>query len=151
MRKTKGLLVLSLSWLLLGCGGGSPRTSEQEPFERQVIACGSVDLEQATHDQCEAMDAAPASDGGSHCFCLLGFTWNGSACVGLIDCACEGADCNKLTQTIEACQAQHAACAQPPDVDPDAGCAALGCPGGYWCCHSTWGPVCVADDVGCFI
>jgi hypothetical protein len=44
---------------------------------------------------------------------MLGYAWNGTECVGLGDCACEGADCDKLTQSIEECEAEHVSCIAP--------------------------------------
>ncbi|MFW5740945.1 MAG: hypothetical protein ACOC1F_11330, partial [Myxococcota bacterium] len=83
------------------CGGG----------ETTRLHCGSTELFTLSHDVCDAMDAKAAPDElGQSCYCFLGFAWNGSACVGLADCACEGEDCDKLTQTEEECLEAHAAC-----------------------------------------
>jgi hypothetical protein len=76
-----------------------------------TFACGSAKLYAAKHDACSAMDAtAVPDDTGSSCFCFLGFAWNGSACEGLSDCACQGADCDKLAETVAQCEQAHAAC-----------------------------------------
>jgi hypothetical protein len=76
-----------------------------------TFACGSAKLYAAKHDACDAMDAkAVPDDTGSSCFCFLGFAWNGTACEGLSDCACQGADCDKLAETVEQCEQTHAAC-----------------------------------------
>ncbi|MBI5537157.1 MAG: hypothetical protein HY898_30825 [Deltaproteobacteria bacterium] len=76
--------------------------------------CGSVSLFEKVHGACEAMDAAATGENGSHCNCMMGFAWNGKECVGLGDCQCTGADCDKLTKTIEECQQKHAACITEP-------------------------------------
>lgn len=79
--------------------------------EPQRLHCGSTQLFAFDHDACGAMDARAVPDAdGQSCYCFLGFAWNGSACEGLADCACEGADCDKLSETQEACEAAHAAC-----------------------------------------
>jgi len=85
------------------CGG-----DVAEPLE---LTCGSPDLFAAGHDACAAMDATAVPDqNGQSCYCFLGYAWNGSACVGLADCACAGEDCDKLTTSQEECEQAHAGC-----------------------------------------
>ena len=86
------------------CGGSTPS-----------FLCGSATLFEKTHAQCDAMDVKAEGDANGDCFCMLGFAWNGSSCESLANCACEGADCDKLTETQEACEQAHATCTtQPP-------------------------------------
>lgn len=77
--------------------------------------CGSTAMFAKAHDACEAMAVKEVGANGDHCDCMLGYAWNGSECVGLGDCACEGADCDKLTKTIEECQQKHASCGGAPE------------------------------------
>jgi hypothetical protein len=74
------------------------------------LHCGNTALYAEVHGACAAMDAQAAGDEFGHCLCLLGYAWNGTECVSLADCQCIGDDCDKLTETIEACQAAHAEC-----------------------------------------
>jgi hypothetical protein len=99
----KSILVATLAGMTLfalGCGGTSKPT----------LQCGSAALHSQTSNACGAMDAKAVGDANGHCLCIMGFAWDGSQCVALGDCACEGADCSKLTETIEECQAAHATC-----------------------------------------
>ncbi len=80
----------------------------------EKLTCGSTGLFLKSHDACGAMDVKSVGDeNGNHCKCFLGWAWTGSACEMLGDCACEGADCDKLTETKEACEAKHSTCAKP--------------------------------------
>jgi ferredoxin-NADP reductase len=75
----------------------------------KTISCGSTALFQKVHSQCAAMDV----QGEGECFCTsMGWIWDGLACVELPAgfCNCKGADCDKLTDTKEACQTKHAFC-----------------------------------------
>jgi len=74
--------------------------------------CGSPELFAQPHESCEPMQAkgSPAEDGGQ-CNCIMGFSWNGTRCEPVDNGRCVGADCDKLTQTQEACEAKHATCA----------------------------------------
>ena len=56
------------------------------------------------------MDATAVEDENGACLCFFGFAWNGEDCVALNNCACEGADCDKLTESLEDCQAEHQSC-----------------------------------------
>ena len=86
------------------CGGGST----------SAFVCGSSELHANSHLVCEAMDAEAVPDDAGHCYCALGFAWNGSSCELLADCACQGQDCDKLTETQEQCEQAHAACDTTP-------------------------------------
>ncbi|MGC4121334.1 MAG: hypothetical protein QM765_43510 [Myxococcales bacterium] len=105
--KTPLALTAASIFLLAGC---TPPATDPTPNRLQ---CGSQELHSKVSTSCSAMDATAAADeSGGHCFCALGFAWDGKACVGLGDCACVGADCDKLTQTLEECQAKHSGCSQ---------------------------------------
>jgi hypothetical protein len=110
MTKSPKLVLVALAFTM-GCAQAShgPDTTEGAP----VIACGSAELQQQTHDSCGAMDAKAVGDpeNGS-CACLLGYAWNGTDCAMLTDCFCEGADCDKLTMDKAACEAAHASCTE---------------------------------------
>jgi hypothetical protein len=110
--------------LLIPVACGSPNqedaATDAEPAtaaDDSALACGNAALHTQTHDACTAMDAEaiPDPDLGS-CFCMLGYAWDGSACVPLTDCFCQGEDCNKLTLSLEQCQAAHADCTEPVDT-----------------------------------
>jgi hypothetical protein len=105
---TTALLAVAM---LAGCDGADDKTQPQT----KPIGCGSAALHAATHDQCAPMDAKAVGEGDAHCLCMLGYAWNGSECTMLGDCACQGADCDKLTGTLEQCQAQHAGCKKEPE------------------------------------
>ena len=45
------------------------------------------------------------------CAAIFGYAWNGSSCVGLGGCSCEGADCDEAYETSESCQAARSSCA----------------------------------------
>ena len=83
---------------------GERRTTDDTVW---VVATGSLAV---AVREAAPMDATAVGDSVSHCSCILGFAWNGTACVELGDCACVGADCDKLTQDQAACAASHATC-----------------------------------------
>ena len=120
------------------------------------LSCSSPELHANVHDGCAPMDATDSPDeSGSSCFCALGYAWDGTTCVFLGDCRCIGADCDKLTESLDECLAEHADCAAPiacgnPDLHlwSATGCAALDA-AGEGDCHCelgyTWdGDSCVA-------
>jgi len=74
----------------------------------QTFECGSADLYSLTHDSCDSMDAV----GDGACFCFLGFAWNGAGCVDVNGCQCDGADCDKLSMSLEECESAHSSCGQ---------------------------------------
>ncbi len=67
---------------------------------------------------CEAQDA----HGTGACDGELGFAWDGSACVALNGCACEGADCDGLGMSLDACRDAFWPCMQPPSCVGDSDC-----------------------------
>lgn len=50
------------------------------------------------------------------CKKLLGFGWDGEGCVSFTGCACEGPDCDKLSETEQDCWKQHKSCLPAVDV-----------------------------------
>ncbi|RLB65409.1 MAG: hypothetical protein DRI90_02105 [Deltaproteobacteria bacterium] len=118
--RSAGLLASAMGILLsalVGCANVDDGTSEDgDPSEStgDTLQCGAVELYLQAHDDCGAMDATAIPDENGSCFCMLGYAWDGSECVGLADCLCEGADCTKLTETIEACEAAHSECGSSP-------------------------------------
>jgi hypothetical protein len=123
--RLRNLVIVTLSAALFGCGDGSGSNSGRntcDPGQAScgksdaVITCGSYALTQKKHDVCSAMDAQAVGQNGAHCLCMLGYAWDGKACTAIGDCACQGADCDKLTTTKEECESQHAACAVPQPI-----------------------------------
>jgi hypothetical protein len=55
---------------------------------------------------CTAMDA----QGQGRCKMLLGWKWDGSQCVSLGGCSCQGADCDRLFGSAQICQTAMAHC-----------------------------------------
>jgi hypothetical protein len=89
--------------------------------------------------ECKAQDAK----GVGACAAFFGYAWNGSSCVGLGGCDCEGADCKSTFNTPEECQKAYASCGSggcdgfpPPCAPPPAGCDYVGggCVNGSWTC-----------------
>lgn len=56
---------------------------------------------------CAAIDAV----GAGACDYVLGFAWNGTRCVTVSGCTCEGTECELLTDSSDACLAAYAGCA----------------------------------------
>jgi hypothetical protein len=55
---------------------------------------------------CEAQDVREVGS----CEPFRGAAWNGTSCVVVSGCSCEGADCDNLARSLEACAAAHAHC-----------------------------------------
>ena len=94
-----------------GGSGGSAQGGSGAGAAIEPISCGSSTLHAAPHEQCDAMDVA-SDEGGCHC--MMGFYWDGADCVGLGGCSCVGADCDKLAESLEECEASHASCTEAP-------------------------------------
>ena len=117
--------LLAIATSITACGGealtqGESGGTSQDPGGEQaplVLSCDSAQRFELSHDTCGAMDAKAIPDSnGQHCYCALGFKWNGKSCEEVDDCACKGADCNKLAKSKEECEKQHAACpSQAPE------------------------------------
>lgn len=74
------------------------------------LTCGDSKRFSSTYEGCAPMDAKAVDGEDGACPCMLGFAWNGTACSMLSNCACEGADCDKLMNDKDACEAAHASC-----------------------------------------
>lgn len=61
---------------------------------------------------CREMDAT----GVGGCALFHGWKWDGTQCVGVSGCTCEGEDCDSLFQDLDACRKAHS------DCDPCCGC-----------------------------
>ncbi len=117
----------------VGCGGSDDPARPQGQAGQGggaggalSIACGSSALFAQEHGACDAMDAVGVPDEtGAQCRCMIGFAWDGSSCVALGGCACHGLDCDKLTETQEQCEAQHAACSTAPPLSLHCGSAQM--------------------------
>lgn len=92
----------------LGCAASTmltacftdPDTGSTSAFETEV--------------PCDGMDA----QGVGFCEMYMGLAWDGSDCVGVSGCSCEGADCDKLTLDRDECLAAHTHCSAGPSCDP---------------------------------
>jgi hypothetical protein len=60
-------------------------------------------------DACAPMDAQGSGDCGT----VLGYKWNGEACVSVCGCSCAGGDCGRLSPTLERCNSAHTDCKDP--------------------------------------
>jgi hypothetical protein len=89
---------------------------------------------------CAAQDAR----GSGACAAFFGYAWNGSACVGLSGCSCEGTDCGSTFDTPEACEMAYAHCTG----DTCGTIAGLTCRGGNYCDYGGAGGGCGFADEG---
>ncbi len=81
---------------------------------------------------CLGQDASPSGE----CALPLGVVWNGTACVSISGCECEGDDCDDLYASIAECEADFTTCVEcSSDTDcgatescffPDGACGAPG-------------------------
>jgi len=125
-----------------------------------VCVAGTPNTCENLQADCSAQDA----HGVGMCEMFMGVAWNGTTCVGVSGCSCEGADCNALT-SLAVCQDSHAHCEEPAQT-----CGGIyynPCPEGEFCnygehcgagdqsgvcetipesCTQAWAPVCGCDD-----
>lgn len=86
-----------------GCDGTTYcNECEAHAAGREVASEGAC----APPDPCRPMDAFGIGD----CTTSVGWAWNGSACVELIGCSCDGTDCFRVESTQELCEAPFASC-----------------------------------------
>jgi hypothetical protein len=62
------------------------------------------------YTRCEVSCAAQDAHGVGACRGSVGAFWNGAECTYQWGCSCEGADCARAFETIEACEEAHQAC-----------------------------------------
>lgn len=82
---------------------------------------------------CNPMQARSEGD----CLAIAGFAWNGSECVA-IECSCAGADCDRITMSMEECVRAFAGCTC-------GGFAGTECGPDEWCDYAD-GVTCGAAD-----
>lgn len=92
----------------------------------ELSGCNCVgldcDLLAASFEECYALHRdCPCRDqdavGVGPCTLLLGWKWDGAACVGVSGCSCSGVDCGALATSQAACAAAHADClCRPQDA-----------------------------------
>jgi hypothetical protein len=115
--KLLGLLGLGAALVcMVGCAKsqGADDASVPDAMEADgapVDAGGDADP--PTGPTCAALEV----EGVGTCRALLGFGWNGRACISLSGCDCEGRDCDALHPSLEACKAAHDACAPCEAMD----------------------------------
>lgn len=82
-----------------------------------------------------ACDGGPCSPqiarGIGPCFLDLGVAWNGTECVSVGGCTCEGPDCDSLYRSHAECRAARTGCG--PEMRPCGGFAGLVCDPDEWC------------------
>jgi hypothetical protein len=86
---------------------------------------------------CGAQDAS----GSGLCEAFFGYKWNGSSCVGISGCSCQGSDCGNLYGDPIQCASAHETC--EPQAQQCGGLAGLQCPAGQYC---SFGNDCGAAD-----
>lgn len=59
---------------------------------------------------CTPSCAADDSTGAGYCGALLGYRFDGSVCMPLQGCECEGLDCDRMTPSLHACELAHDHC-----------------------------------------
>ncbi len=107
---------------------------------RETGACAGSDA--GSSDAASAC-AAQAATGSGACDRFFGYAWNGSSCVGISGCSCDGSACGSLFSTIEACRAAYPSC----------DCRTQGCSGSSSCmpCRGVGGVVyaCIPAGAAC--
>ncbi|MBL8601465.1 MAG: hypothetical protein JNK72_06030 [Myxococcales bacterium] len=89
-----------------GCDGETFQASGScpgRPYRQRGACAQSVD---AGDPACAPQDAR----GEGLCPAFFGYAWRGQRCEGVGGCNCEGAHCDRLAQTPEACEMAHAQC-----------------------------------------
>ncbi|MCC6524522.1 MAG: hypothetical protein IT373_17840 [Polyangiaceae bacterium] len=70
---------------------------------------------------CPVSCAADEAKGDGACDAVLGYAWQGCACVPVSGCACVGPSCDALAPSLEKCELAHANCdCAPPASDCEA-------------------------------
>lgn len=94
-----------------GSTGGSGSSGGNGSSTGAAGASGAAGAANAA--ACEAEDARGVGSGA--CERDLGSRWTGEACEVLYACDCEGADCDELSETYDACAQEHAGCFNDQD------------------------------------
>ncbi len=105
--------VAALSLALAGCSS----TTGPADASPDVVA-------EAGRDGSTGVCSAQNATGAGTCTLVIGYVWNGAACVGLSGCSCTGPDCGGLFMSQTACQSAHATCSD---------CRGAGCSSGNTC------------------
>lgn len=86
----------------LGISGCSCQGSDCSKLFKSPADC------QSAYSQCLClpMDAT----GVGSCKMILGYKWDGTKCVTLSGCSCQGADCSKLFASMTLCQTAYTGC-----------------------------------------
>jgi hypothetical protein len=103
----------------LGLGGfldGSAGVQES-PHDASAADTGDVQSDSAGSRGAVAACTQESAQGAigenaplSGCSTLLGWAWDGSKCIPVVGCICEGSDCSNLSGDLSTCSAAHAHC-----------------------------------------
>jgi hypothetical protein len=88
-----------------------PRDSPEESCE--AAACIGEAGSPTTLRPCSPQDAfgtPPPGMSSPQCHSALGWAWDGSKCIAIVGCSCQGADCGDLLPIQSACRAAYAHC-----------------------------------------
>ena len=155
------------AWDVEGCGT-DPGTCQPRPGSCSLLldpVCGCDGVEYgnacealrasarvASHGACGTSPCSPQDAMGvGPCFLILGVAWDGTTCVSVGGCECDGADCGSLYPDLETCQSAHAGCAgcEAMDAHGEGLCAAiLGVAWDGARCDFIGGCDCVGTDCG---
>lgn len=97
---------------------------------------GALAIDAAISAACAPQDAR----GAGPCEAIVGHVWNGSFCVAISGCSCQGEDCDEIGATAEACLVAHEEC-----VRSCGGLAELECLPSEYCDYPD-GSFCGGDD-----
>lgn len=112
MRIPKHFLPALLSLLAAACASASSGSSDDTANETGGSSGSSGTAGEAGSGG--DMSPAPCAPVDAHakgsCAMVLGYVWDGSACVGLSGCDCVGTECARINESLADCQEQFAAC-----------------------------------------
>ena len=75
-----------------------------------ICPCGALCIRADEPGVCVDPCAAQEAKGVGACALFLGWAWNGSQCVGISGCSCDGRDCDDLYPSRKACVVDHQMC-----------------------------------------
>ncbi|MCZ6795220.1 MAG: hypothetical protein O7J95_16570 [Planctomycetota bacterium] len=87
-------------------GGPPPPAPFPACGDDPTPSAGCVEFPACPQDDCAPQDAR----GVGLCALVLGVFWDGERCAFVSGCSCEGEDCDSGYDSIEACEADRAAC-----------------------------------------